>query len=142
MSATAMQTRIMIDRGFSTQRIPVTNEVMPNLTRNFKGFHVSYVRFIPHYGRDTTALVLQGRVFFVLNGDHAVDMVEAAERNGIQGCIDLFIERIDQSNEHSEHRMAVGVAADPFGLHATTLEMIGQDNVERIIAAAAAKELS
>ena len=78
---------------------------------------------------------MQGRVFFILNGYHADDMVDAAEQNGIQGCIGLFINRINLANQLSEHCMAVGMVADPFGLYQTTVELIGQQSVDRIVEA-------
>lgn len=131
----------MIPHGFSTERCPVTRQVMPNMTRQYDGFHISYARYLSHYGCATTALVLQGRVFFVLNGDHTQDMVEAANQRGIQGCIDLFIERVHQVNNLSEHQMAVGLAADPFGLSQTTLELIGQQSVDRIVQAITAPQV-
>lgn len=127
----------LFSRGFAPQHCSVTREVMPNMTRNFSGFHISYARYLSHYDSDTTALVLQDRVFFVLNGFHANAMVEAAEISGIQGCIDLFIERIDEANKLSEHRMAIGAAEDPFELAPTTLELIGQHNISRIVQAVA-----
>lgn len=125
----------LFSRGFSSVHCPVTREVMPNMTRNSKGFHISYAGYQSHYDSDTTALVLQGRVFFILNGNHAGAMVEAVEQSGIDGCVALFIEKIQLTNPHSEHRMAVRVAADPFALYPTTLEVIGQNNVDRIVQA-------
>lgn len=106
-----------------------------NTTNNFKGFHISYLKDTRDYGSDTTALVLGGRVFFVLNGNHAAEMNEAALQNGIQGCLDVFIERIDRANAASEHRMAAGLDGDPFELQATTLRMIGQEGMDRLVAA-------
>lgn len=135
----AADTALLFSHGFSVQRLPQTNEVLPNMTRNFTGFHISYAPHIAHYGGATTALVLQGRVFLILNGNHAADMVLAAERDGMQGCIGLFIERIQQANSYSDHRMASHTAADPFQLRPTMLEMIGQGNMDRITAAAAAQ---
>jgi len=123
------------NRQLSSQRCPVTNALQPNRVRNFEGFHISYNPHRADYGCDTTALVLQGRVFFVLNGDHAADLLDAAEQGGLQSCVDLFIARIERANAISEHRMAVGAAPDPFGLQPTTLDMIGQCNVDRIAAA-------
>jgi hypothetical protein len=102
------------------------------MTRSFDGFYVSHARHISHYGCETTALVLQDRVFFVLNGNHADAMVGAATQGGIHGCIDLFIDRIGQANRFSEHCMAAGVVADPFNLRQTTLDLIGQSNIDRI----------
>ena len=121
--------------GFSSNLCPVTRNVMPNMTRDFGNYHISYCRELSHYGSDTTALVMKGRVFFILNGYHADDMVDAAEQNGIQGCIDLFINRINLANQLSEHCMAVGMVADPFGLYQTTVELIGQQSVDRIVEA-------
>lgn len=121
--------------GLSTQRCQATQRLLPNRVRNFERFHISYNSHTSDYGSTTTALVLQGRVFFVLNGDHVSEMIEAAEQLGVQGCIAYFINRIHEANALSEHQMAVELAADPFGLHQTTLEMIGQDSVDRIVAA-------
>lgn len=122
----------VINSGLASQRCPVTGEVMSNMTRSFDGFHISYARYLPHYGCDTTALVLNDRVFLILNGYHADDMVNAAVERGIQGCIDIFIDRIQQANNLSEHDMAVGLAADPFELYQTTVELIGQQNIDRL----------
>lgn len=132
---TTSPTAQMMTSGFTNVRCPGTNELMPNLVRNFDGFHISYARHIREYGEPTTALVLGGRVFLVLSGNHAIDMIEAAQRDGVQGCIDLFIARIGQANRLSEHRAAVGIDEDPFGLYPTTLQMIGQHSIERISAA-------
>lgn len=126
--------------GFASVHCPVTHQVMPNMTRSFGDYAISYCGFLSHYGSDTTALVLQGRVFFVLNGYHAATLVAAAEEQGLQGCINLFIENIGQANRLSEHRMAACLIDDPFQLHGTTLAMIGQNNIDRIIAAEAAND--
>lgn len=128
----------MAAAGLAPGRCPITRRLMPNITRNFNGFHVSYCRQSCDYGSDTTALVLDGRVFFILNGNHAVEMIEAAIRDGIQSCLDVFIERIDRANALSEHRMAAGLEEDPFGLRATTLRLVGQAGMERLITAAGA----
>lgn len=122
-------------RGFSSEHCPVTRTVMPNMTRTFEGFHVSYCSDPCDYGCDTTALVLQGRVFFVLNGYHADALVDAAVQNGIDGCIAVFVQRIDQANRLSEHRMAAELVADPFSLYPTTRELIGQHGVDLIVRA-------
>jgi len=104
------------NRQLSSQRCPVTNALQPNRVRNFEGFHISYNPHRADYGCDTTALVLQGRVFFVLNGDHAADLLDAAEQGGLQSCVDLFIARIERANAISEHRMAVGAAVALAGV--------------------------
>lgn len=118
--------------GFSSNYCPVTRQVMPNMTRDFGNYHISYCRYQSHYGSDTTALVLQSRVFFILSGYHAHDLVEAAQEAGIHGCIAVFIDRIGQANPLSEHRMAVGFASDPFNLSETTRDIIGQGGIDRI----------
>lgn len=120
------------DLGFSSGSNPVTREISPNLTVKFDGFHVSYNNSAIDYGCPTTAIVLKGRVFFILNGNHCKDLVAAAKSNGIQGCVDYFIEHLDQANGHSEHPMAVGLRCDPFALYKTTLESFGEANIDRI----------
>lgn len=120
----------------SAGRIPVTNESLPNVVAGFGAFHVSYNAHSSDYGSDTTALVLRHRVFFVLNGNHAAALHSAAESTGIQGCIDYFIDHIAQANPYSEHLMATKIRNDIFGLHQTTLEVIGQTNINRIASAA------
>ena len=123
-------------RGLVSQRCPVTRELAPNRACAFDGFHISYNPRTADYGCATTALVLRGRVHFVLNGDHATDLIDAAEQHGIQGCIDIFIDRMHEANACSEHCMAAGVSADPFLLYPTTIDLIGQHNVDRIAAMA------
>ncbi len=118
---------------------PVTRSPSPNMTRSFApGFHISYNPSSADYGTDTTAIVIQERVFFVLSGDHAAALCAAADQSGIAGCVDYFVEHIAQANSLSEHLMATGVNADPFGLMPTALEVLGQDAVQRIAAAAKA----
>lgn len=118
---------------------PVTRAPSPNMTRSFEqGFHISYNPSSSGYGCDTTAIVLQGRVHFVLNGDHAAALCTAAEQRGIDGCIDYFVENIALANKLSEHWMATGVNCDFFALMPTTLEVIGQDGMQRIAEAAKA----
>lgn len=119
--------------GMTASTCPVTNVRSPNVTRIFGNFHISYCNRSSDYGCPTTAIVLGGRVFFILNGNHAEHLIIAASEEGIQGCVDYFINNIDQANGYSEHLMATGVASDPFDLFSTTLGIIGQDNINRII---------
>lgn len=119
--------------GFKNVRSPVTNELMPNMTRSYANFYISYARYLPHYGCDTTALVLGDRVFFILNGNHANEMKNLAEEKGIGGVIEYFITNINQANSWSEHKMAVGLSPDPFGLHDTALKILGQTIIDRIV---------
>ena len=118
--------------GMTASTCPVTNARSPNVSRNFDGFHISYCNRSSDYGCPTTAIVLGGRVFFILNGNHAEPLCNAASDEGIQGCVDYFVENIGQANGYSEHLMATGVAGDPFDLFGTTLEIMGQDNINRI----------
>ncbi|WP_342632762.1 hypothetical protein [Marinobacter alkaliphilus] len=111
----------------TAQRCPVTNELMPNATQCFDGYYISYARELSHYGSDTTAIVIGERVFFLLNGDHSSDLLRAAGRGGLQACIELFIDRIEQANSLSEHLMAVGLKSDPFHLQKTLRDAVGDD---------------
>lgn len=111
---------------------PVTNVRSPNVSRSFENFHISYCDRSDGYGCDTTAIVLRDRVFFILNGNHAAQLINTAEEEGIQGCIEYFIENIEKANRYSEHSMATGVINDPFDLFSTALEVIGQDNISKV----------
>lgn len=123
--------------GMTGSSCPVTNVRAPNVSRSFGDFSISYLRHSTEYGSNTTAIVLAGRVFLVLNGNHAEQLIEAASACGIQGCVDYFVENITQANGHSEHLMATGLVSDLFGLLGTALEVMGQDNIDKIAKAAA-----
>jgi len=74
------------------------------------------------YGGETTAIVLgQMQLFLILNGNHCYDLEEASREDGLQGCIDYFIDHINQANKMSEH------TGFPNGR-----ELLGQKNIERI----------
>ncbi|WP_154975276.1 hypothetical protein [Klebsiella grimontii] len=125
----------LAELGFTSHVIPVINTPAPNMTRNFDRFHISYNRSSAAYGCDTTTLVLDQRVFFVLDGDHARDMAEAAKSHGIDGCVNVFIDRIESANRHSEHKMAIGLTIDEFALMPTALAVIGEHNILRLLSA-------
>lgn len=112
---------------------PVTNERLPNGVKGYDGFYISYCRYQAHYGSDTTALVLAGRVFFILNGDHSGDLIKAAEVSGLSGCMEAFLERAAQANPLSEHRMALGLSDDPFGLQETIRTLFTADQIESFL---------
>jgi len=132
-----MRTATATTLGMKGSFCPVTRSPSPNVTRSFaQGFTISYNSSSAGYGTDTTAIVIHERVFFVLSGDHAAALCAAADQSGIAGCVDYFVENIARANSFSEHLMATGVHDDPFGLMPTTLEVIGQDGVQRIAAAA------
>ena len=118
--------------GMTAARCPVTNTLMPNVSRSFGNFHISYCRSSADYGCDTTAIVLDGRVFFILNGNHAGQLCIVADEEGIDGCVNYFVDNIDNANPYSEHLMAAKIKADPFDLHATALEVIGTHNIEKL----------
>lgn len=132
-----MRTSTLQSLGMTRGACPVSNVLAPNVARSFGEFSISYNRHSADYGCDTTAIVLRGRVFFVLNGNHAEQLCFAASGTGIQGCVDYFVENIAQANARSEHHMATGLTSDPFGLLGTALEVIGQCNIDRIAKAAA-----
>lgn len=116
----------------------MTHVVSPNMTASFAGFDISHNASIADYGSETTAIVLQKRVFFILNGNHCAELVEEANVNGIAGCVRYFAQHIDQANTRSEHRMAAGLSEDPFELQKTTQECIGDDGIVLIAQAASA----
>lgn len=124
--------------GFTSSRCPVTNEVSPNVAASFAGFHISHCGRTSDYGCETTAIVLQHRVFFILNGDHSAALAEAARAHGVDGCIRYFAQHIGQANGRSEHLMAVGLSTDHFELRGTTQKCIGDDGIELVAKAATA----
>ena len=111
---------------------PVINTRSINCTVNKVGYHLSYNPSVADYGSHTTALVLLGRVFFVLNGNHKEYILEASEKDGLQGCIDYFIDNIKMANDLSEHYIIIGQNEDLFELTKTALQSIGQVNIDRI----------
>lgn len=125
--------------GMTAGTCPITNARTPNVSRSFENFHISYNPSSADYGCDTTAIVLGGRVFFILNGDHEKPLLNAATEGGVHACVDYFIDNIAYANRRfSEHRMATRTIDDPFDLFTTTAEVIGYDNLNRIKRASAA----
>lgn len=119
--------------GFKSAGIcPITNRSTVNVALTFKDFHISYNSSVADYGSDTTAIVLKGRVFLILNGDHRQALSEIAQKKGVKGGVEYFINNIAQANDKSEHRMIIGECSDPFGLTLTALDIIGQNGIDRI----------
>lgn len=131
-----MQIPKLTGLGFTGQRCPVTNTVAPNMILAEDNYHISFTDSNSAvYGDNTTAIVLQNRVFLILTGDHTEGLASAKASNGLQGCIDYFIANIDQANPLSEHLMALG-RNDQFALYPTALEVLGQANLDRLAKAA------
>jgi hypothetical protein len=118
--------------GFVQQVCPVTRQVAPNSISSFDGFHISYCRESSSYGSDTTALVLQGTVFFILKGNYSQAMLRAAHEKGVQGCIDVFIEQLDRVSSFSEHLMALELIKDQFGLAKYARQTLGEQCFDRL----------
>lgn len=126
-----------VTKGFKNSGMcPFTNAASPNVILPLDGFHISHNYSSAGYGCETTAIVLQNHVHFVLNGDHREALAKASEEHGLQGCVDYFIDNINQANRISEHLSIAGLREDRFNLLKMTLEMIGQANVYRITVAA------
>lgn len=118
--------------GFKGSSCPITHTMSPNLTKSFSNFHISFNADEPHYGGPTTAIVLDQRVFFILNGNHGALLSECVEMDGLQGAIDYFIDHLHQASKFSEHLMATLLSEDVFSLHQTAIEVIGKDNIQRV----------
>lgn len=122
---------------FQHHTIPVINERSVNsATPSIGGVNISYNPSSRDYGTRTTAIILNGRVFFVLNGDHRAVLAETLQNTGGQGCLDYFIENIAQANAMSEHYIVIGELADLFGITQTAIEVLGQPNIDRLTEAA------
>ena len=76
---------------------------VPNKTVDGQGsikFHVSYNNYdVRTFGSDTTALVVKGWDFYVLNGDHRQGY--APLLHSLNECLDYFWAHADQINEKS-----------------------------------------
>jgi hypothetical protein len=94
-----------------------------NSVFSFSNFYLSYNdRDVGLFGCDTTSIVLgQMQLFLTLNGDHKQALSAIATSDGLQGCIDYFIDNIDQANKRSEHVVAY-----------SGLDLLGQPNINRI----------
>lgn len=117
----------LLSSGFSSSVIPVINQVSPNISRSFDGFSVSYNRSSRDYGTDTTAMVVRGRVFMLLRGNHALELAGAAEQGGLIAAVTMFIMKIEMAITQSEHLEAFGLANDPFDLASTLREALPED---------------
>lgn len=113
--------------GFKAESCNVPGVNPTNATMTFDGFHLSYNPYSHDYGSETTAIVLGGRVFFVLNGNHGEQLALAAKSGGVRACVDYFLAHLPQANAMSEHMMAAGLVKNPFQLIATTLEVLGKE---------------
>ena len=111
--------------GFKSYQIPIINTNSPNVVaQTQRSFHLSYLPYTGDYGSDTTALVLDNNVFLILNGDHKKELLTMAQTQGLAGCIKYFTTHITEANQRSEHRMAVLLDEDPFGLNKTVQDLL------------------
>lgn len=113
-------------QGFKGSLCPISHSPSPNVVKAFGPFNVSYNPSTQGYGIDTTAIVLDDHVFLILKGDHAAALDQACQRAGIEGCIDYFVDHINEAHKMSEHLMATGMIKDQFGLVPTTKRVLGQ----------------
>lgn len=95
-----------------------------NLIHKRDGWHLSYCGSSAVYGCETTALVVDNRVFFVLRGDHRREWMTAWT---LWEALQYFIAHDDQIHLASEHRMALGLDVDCFGLMPTLRDAITRE---------------
>jgi len=112
---------------FKHHTVPVINQRSVNSTLDFKNYHVSYNPSSAGYGTKTTAIVIAGRLFFILAGDHREPLRDMATAGGLAGCVQYFIDNIGQAHDFSEHKQATGRAADPCGLMPTLRDAISPE---------------
>ncbi|MBO9428186.1 hypothetical protein [Sulfitobacter sp. R18_1] len=121
---------------FKHQTIPTTNERTINSVADFKDYHLSHDgSSMSAYGCETTALVLKNTVFFVLKGDHRDAMQALAEKDGLQGCFDYFLEKLSLAHKISEHHNVVA-DNDQFSIASNARKYLGHDNITRLKEAA------
>jgi hypothetical protein len=87
-----------------------------NRVTSFVGYHISYDPRSSAYGCETTALVLNDDVFFVLRGCHQAEMKAASLAGGLDACMDFFVQHLEQAHAFSEHNYLNPTQKDRFGL--------------------------
>ena len=105
--------------GFSAQPPVMTRSgtvYAPNLVHMHDGWHLSYCGRSAAYGCETTALVIDNWVFFVLKGDHCQAWARAST---LWEALQYFVAHEEQIHSASEHRMALGLEEDCFSLMPT-----------------------
>jgi len=117
--------------GFKGQRVPVTNELAPNTILDRGEYHVSYNNRTGDYGCTTTAIVLKGTLFLILNGDHQKALAEISESDGLQGCFDYFLANIAQANGLSEHHLVLK-GDNTFNSAKNAEDFLGPQNITRL----------
>lgn len=101
----------------------------PNTIARHGEWHLSHNSSTAGYGCETTALVLRERVFFVLCGDHRDAWGDAADDRGLTGALNYFMAHSESAHRMSEHMMALGLKADPFGTASTLEDMVTPDRL-------------
>lgn len=118
---------------FKHSNIPMINIRSINAsTDDLGGFYLSYNPNHTGYGCDTTAIVLNECVFFILNGNHKAQLLDAFNRDGFQGVIDYFIDNLAQASHRSEHYSVVNQERSVLPPSKTVLELLGKTNIERM----------
>ncbi len=116
---------------FKGQRIPVTNEVAPNTVLDRGEYHVSYNSSTRDYGSKTTAIVLKGTVFLILNGDHRGALEQISETAGLHGCFDYFLENIHKANHLCSHKEILR-GDNTFNTEINARKVLGDENISRL----------
>jgi hypothetical protein len=127
---------------FKHHTIPVVNLPSPNSsTPYFGNLYFSYNdRDLFHYGCPTTAIVFNGSLFFILNGDHREELLALVDQGVlVDKVIDYFIAHLAEANDWSEHTYAARTVPDACNLYQQSLEALGQGNIDKLVGAMASK---
>lgn len=106
-----------------------------NVVKGYGKYRISFNPSVADFGVETTAIVLAGAVFFILKGDHALELDAVAKENGLEGCIDYFIAHKDEIHENSEHAMACRLNDDLFELNPIALSVMGDELMWKLVQA-------
>lgn len=113
---------------------PIVPSWSPNSVANFGKFHLSFNdRDTLAYGSETTAIVLLGTVFLVLNGDHREALFEAATKHGAEGCLEYFTQNIRLANSKSEHEQMLDAVPDPFNCRKYALQVVNESALDKML---------
>lgn len=108
--------------------IPIT---FTNTVKKRGCHHISFNKSSREYGCPTTALVINGRVFIILCGNH-YDNLNNALADGIESAWDYVVKNAKNLHDMSEHNQVLGLETDLFGLRETTVDYLSDEALNNL----------
>lgn len=108
--------------------IPITST---NTVKKQGCHHISFNKSSRDYGCTTTALVIDGRVFIILCGNH-YDNLNNALADGIESAWDYVVKNAKNLHDMSEHNQVLGLETDLFGLRETAVDYLSDEALNNL----------